>query len=854
MTVANSGMHSPEIKASKDLKKHSFTAAQLRSRLFTARRPHAFHKFRSPIILVLTALSFSLYHHYYSASSSQSSTSPKPRLSHKDRGFYRTQLDFFPLRRQRPTQPNYPIPRRNRVLASEAPFPPSRDPKPVHFLSKNLDYSNTPISPHRPPPNQFTLAPDAEFNQPVIGFITTTRNPSAHLSQLAITILGQSLQNFVWIIVDDHSTLPDSLAVIDQLSSDRRVVLLRNQGRQGVASARNAALKYLLDLDYTPPYFSSVGEEDLFELTAFEKTVWMLESNPDWSIAATAQIHFGTDNSTVNAGLHSGWKNFNEKNSVPGSATYRSDALRTSKCKYDEEDFQQGGEDWDFWMCLAEAGHWGGTVPEPLAWHRTYDAQDHSSVPTIKHKVHHKRSALMTEGTFPIKHPERSVVLEPISWEAPFETNLAFHEKAIMFIIPWLYVGGADIGALHMIQHYAERGYRVTVLCTLYQFPEGVELRPYVYQFTHDIHIMPSFLRAHDFPRYIKYLVQSRGIDNIIMSNSQLTYEMLPALTEQLPHVKILDYLHNEAYNGWKSGGYPQYSIITQRHLARTVTCSEYLKQWLVERGHDEDRIGVVKLGIEISDFTPVTEEQRAEAKKNVLKLNPNVLIVSVVGRLDPQKRSDMVPLIAKELLKIGVKKDFKILMLGGGPLWGPTKERINMWGLGKTIWMMGTVKRPQDYLAATDVFLLPSMSEGISIAVAEAMAVGIPILTARAGALPEQIGEGTDSVGGILVNHTLTDEDYDSRLYAKELATLLDDKNLRRKLGENARRNVETTFDWRSTLAELDDEIDIAENIPGHTYPATTPNPAAYFAIQTVLLEAWPTSDMRHAYGVYSE
>lgn len=58
---------------------------------------------------------------------------------------------------------------------------------------------------------------------------------------------------------------------------------------------------------------------------------------------------------------------------------------------------------------------------------------------------------------------------------------------------------------------------------------------------THDLHILPAFLRARDMPRYLKHLIESRGIEEVIMSNSQLMYELLPALSEQLPHVRFID-------------------------------------------------------------------------------------------------------------------------------------------------------------------------------------------------------------------------------------------------------------------------------------------------------------------------
>jgi hypothetical protein len=55
-------------------------------------------------------------------------------------------------------------------------------------------------------------------------------------------------------------------------------------------------------------------------------------------------------------------------NFVPNAAMYRSSAVLDSGCRYDEVGFSRGGEDWDFWLCLAEAGHWGGTALESLFW------------------------------------------------------------------------------------------------------------------------------------------------------------------------------------------------------------------------------------------------------------------------------------------------------------------------------------------------------------------------------------------------------------------------------------------------------------------------------------------------------
>jgi hypothetical protein len=60
---------------------------------------------------------------------------------------------------------------------------------------------------------------------------------------------------------------------------------------------------------------------------------------------------------------------------------------------------------------------------------------------------------------FPIVPPRGSNQLEHIHYDLPYESLLSTQGKAIMFVIPWLYVGGADIGAMRMIQLYVESGY-----------------------------------------------------------------------------------------------------------------------------------------------------------------------------------------------------------------------------------------------------------------------------------------------------------------------------------------------------------------------------------------------------------
>lgn len=65
----------------------------------------------------------------------------------------------------------------------------------------------------------------------------------------------------------------------------------------------------------------------------------------------------------------------------------------------------------------------------------------------LKRHIWRKHPTL--DKAFPVMKPKRNIQLEPVAWEPPFEQALARTDKQIMFILPWLYMGGADIGESH---------------------------------------------------------------------------------------------------------------------------------------------------------------------------------------------------------------------------------------------------------------------------------------------------------------------------------------------------------------------------------------------------------------------
>ncbi len=84
----------------------------------------------------------------------------------------------------------------------------------------------------------------------------------------------------------------------------------------------------------------------------------------------------------------------------------------------------------------------------------------------------------------------------------------------------------------------------------------------------------------------------------------------------------------------------------------------------------------------------------------------------------------------------------------------------------------------------------MPSLYEGFGLPAAEAMSCRLPIISTRAGALPEVVGE--DGSSGVLVPAG------DAGAIASALRHLLGDADLRKRMGEAGRKRVEESFSWR--------------------------------------------------------
>lgn len=175
----------------------------------------------------------------------------------------------------------------------------------------------------------------------------------------------QSLQQWEWLIVNDASTDPAALAILDEYRRrDPRIRVIDNQVNQGLAGTRNVGFEAA-----TTDYVFLLDDDDLMEPTAIEKFVCFLESYPEYAVVNGWSVAFGAMEYLWPTGFNRGAEMLKE-NFATGRALVRRTAHRAVG-GYDAS-LRSGMEDWEFWLRLADHGLWGATIPEYCDWYRRH--------------------------------------------------------------------------------------------------------------------------------------------------------------------------------------------------------------------------------------------------------------------------------------------------------------------------------------------------------------------------------------------------------------------------------------------------------------------------------------------------
>jgi glycosyltransferase involved in cell wall biosynthesis len=216
---------------------------------------------------------------------------------------------------------------------------------------------------------------------------------------------------------------------------------------------------------------------------------------------------------------------------------------------------------------------------------------------------------------------------------------------------------------------------------------------------------------------------------------------------------------------------------------ARIIVIGSFWRQYLVESvGIEEHKVVVVANGVPLPAAIPR------------LNHNDGSCRVVYLGRLGARKgTSDLLQALASPPLR---PLQWDAVIAGNGDVDAFRTEAAAL-GLADRVTFPGWVgpEETQALLASAGVFVLPSYNEGLPVAVLEAMAAAIPVVTTHVGAIPDL---GIDGAAGFLVDPGAIKD------LADRLALLVGDAALRTRMGANGRRRVERDFTIDSTARRL--------------------------------------------------
>jgi sugar transferase (PEP-CTERM/EpsH1 system associated) len=219
------------------------------------------------------------------------------------------------------------------------------------------------------------------------------------------------------------------------------------------------------------------------------------------------------------------------------------------------------------------------------------------------------------------------------------------------------------------------------------------------------------------------------------------------------------------------------------RHVDAAFSVSEQLRSDLVRELHvPADRFEVLHNGVDVARFG------RGRVRAPPLDASSGLLIGSV-GRLAAVKN---YALLLQAMARLPLTPSCRLVLIGDGPERAALSRLAGQLGLETRVEFRGHRDDVPQLLQALDLFVLPSLSEGMSNTVLEAMAVGLPILASDVGGNRELIEPGRS---GMLFPPG------DVAALAEQLVLLLGSPELRAKLGAAAARRARTEFSIEAML-----------------------------------------------------
>jgi len=223
------------------------------------------------------------------------------------------------------------------------------------------------------------------------------------------------------------------------------------------------------------------------------------------------------------------------------------------------------------------------------------------------------------------------------------------------------------------------------------------------------------------------------------------------------------------------------------KFTARTIAVSEAVKRFLVKRQIVPERKIVV---------IPNLLDQRFTSVKKYSKPTNLPVLIGTVGSLNAQKGHAMLIEALSALKKADKKLNWQCQIVGTGPLEKYLKRLIRKRKLRSRVSIFTDVSDAREAMRHFSIYVQFSRTESFGMAVAEAMALGVPVIVSNKGALPEMVRDGHT---GVVVPFGKTE------MLATAIGRLIQKDTLRQKFGDAGRKKALSQFNQNTIVGQIE-------------------------------------------------
>jgi len=376
--------------------------------------------------------------------------------------------------------------------------------------------------------------------------------------------------------------------------------------------------------------------------------------------------------------------------------------------------------------------------------------------------------------------------------------------RNILFFISSLRVGGAQQHLLDLCRYLSGHGMR-TAVCSLK--PGGVfkarfeDLGIPVHEFS--IGSLANLARPSVRMR-IREILAAAEPD--ILHAHLYHAEITAAVAEAISGLPLVVTRHSSGLEF--SGLRGMITAIAGRKTRRVIAVSEEAAREALKIGAERASVITIPNGVDTSRFRPLEADLRRSERERLVKdhfpadCDPESLLIGSVGGLKPVKNLSLLveAFAAFESSPAAANEGARLIVVGEGPSREELERLVESLGLGGKVSFPGHRDRPEEYLSLLDIFVLPSWTEGVPLALLEAMSCGLACVASRVGGMPDLLGDC-----GLFF------EAGDSEGLVEILRNLADDLPLRRELGRRARIRAMEHFDieiWGNRTIAVYEEL----------------------------------------------